>query len=398
MKNNRRVFTVTELNKYVKGMFNNDMILNNILLMGEVSNFKKHYSNNAYFTLKDENGAINVVIFKSYLYNIPFEIENGQKLILLGNITLYEQTGSYQMIAENAEPVGIGAFQFAFLQLKEKLDKEGYFDIKNKKVIPKYPKKIGIVTSNTGSVIHDFINIVTRRNKTIKIILASSKVQGVGASTSIKDSIEKLNDYGVDLIVVARGGGSIEDLWAYNEEITVKAIFSSKIPIISAVGHETDFTLSDFVADLRASTPSEAAELCSPNLSELKLEIENTFVFLDNNLKNKFKTEKNNLQNIYENFEIFDSKENKKIQDFFETLNFKINNKLKEEKVNSINLVDKLNLNNPTNILKKGFSITEFNKKRLVSINDVNNEDEIKIILNDGEIDAKVLKVRKNNG
>ncbi len=401
MKNkrmNRRVFTVTELNKYVKGIFENDMLLNSILLQGEISNYKENNSGHVYFSLKDEDSAINVIFFKHKIKNIPFKIENGMKVILLGSITLYEYTGSYQLIGENAEPVGKGAFQLAFEQLKEKLLAEGYFDEKYKKSIPTYPKTIGIVTSSTGAVVHDFINIVKRRNNTIKIILAPSKVQGLGASRTICDAIESLNGYGVDLIVVARGGGSIEDLWAYNEENTVKAIFNSEIPIISAVGHETDYTLSDFVADLRASTPSEAAELSVPNLHELLQSLKNKYDALNDNIENKVNNEKNQLLKSYEYICKFEQNEVSKILGIFNELNNIMVRKLDIEKNKQVNKIDKLNLSNPLNILNKGFSITEFDNKRLLSVKDVNNNDKVKIILKDGELDAKVLKVRKNNG
>ncbi len=394
----RRTFTVSEINKYVKGIIDSDILLSNILLKGEVSNLKKHYSNHMYFNLKDENSSINVVIFKSFLNNIPFEIENGQNIILLGSITLYEQTGNYQLIAENAEPVGKGAFQLAFEQLKDKLSKEGYFDKELKKDIPLYPKTIGIVTSSTGAVIHDFINIVTRRNKTVKIILAQSKVQGVGASKSIKEAIENLNSYGVDLIVVARGGGSIEDLWPYNDEVTIKAIYNSKIPVISAIGHETDFTLADFVADLRASTPSEAAELSVQKLYDLQLYLETKLNYLNNHLNNRINFERDNLYSNYKTIGKFEINESNKLIEKLNRLNFSIEKKLAYEQNKYSSFVDKLNLNNPINILNKGFSITEYKNKRLLSIKNVNTYDNIKVILKDGEIEANILKVREKNG
>ncbi len=397
-KANRRVFTVTELNKYVKGIFESDILLNSILLQGEVSNFKENNSGHIYFSLKDEESAINVIFFKYKAKNIPFKIENGMKVILMGSVTLYEYTGSYQLIGENAEPVGKGAFQLAFEQLKQKLFEEGYFDEKYKKVTPSYPKTIGVVTSSTGAVIHDFINIVNRRNNTVKIVLAPSKVQGLGASRTICSAIENLNKYGVDLIIVARGGGSIEDLWAYNEESTVKAIFNSKTPIVSAVGHETDYTLSDFVADLRASTPSEAAELSVPNLYELFEDTKNKFNSLNNIIENKINNERTNLLKSYEYIEKFEQQEVSKVIDVFNELNSIISKKLDFEKSKQLNQIDKLNLSNPLNILSKGFSIVEINNKRLLSVKDVNNNDKIKIILKDGELDAEVLKVRKNNG
>ncbi len=394
----RRTFTVSEVNKYVKGIFDNDVLLNNILIVGEISNYKKHYSNHGYFSLKDEESTINVVMFKSYFNKIPFEIENGQKVILLGEVTLYEQTGSYQIIAEQIEPVGKGAFQFAYEQLKEQLSEKGYFDSVHKKNIPLYPKTIGIVTSNTGAVVHDFINIVKRRNKTIKIILAPSKVQGLGASRTIKEAIENLNEYNVDLIIVARGGGSIEDLWCYNEEITVDAIFNSKIPIISAVGHETDFTLSDFTADLRASTPSEAAEISAPNLHEMKIFLENKLNILTNCFDNGILSKQNIVRISYNNLYNFKINETTKIKNIYDSLNIIMENKLDLEENKTSNYIEKLNLNNPINILNKGFSIVEHKNKRLLTVNSVNNEDEVKIILKDGVIDTKVLKVRNTYG
>ncbi len=392
----RRIFTVSEVNNYVKDTLDNEAILTSVLLKGEISNFKGSYSTNAYFTLKDENSSINVIIFKQYLNMIPFELDNGQSVILLGDVTLYTPTGAFQFICERVEILGKGAFQFAYEQLKIKLDEKGYFDNSKKLKLPLYPKTIGVVTSSTGAVIQDIINIVTRRNKTIKLILAPCQVQGIGASKSIKQGIEYLNEYNkVDLIIVARGGGSIEDLWAFNEEATVKAIFDSQIPIISAVGHETDFTLSDFVADLRASTPSEAAELSTPNHDELVKDIDTYYNLLSNIMNEKIFDYQEDIYNNYLNLNTFDIKNKYNVDSKHNMLNDFIDNALNEKiNLNIIN-INSLKAKNPVDILNKGYSVVKLNNKKVNSIEKINVNDDITISLKDGMLNASVNKIRK---
>ena len=256
----RQVFTVSQVNRYVKRMLEADALLAGVFIEGEISNFNAHSSGHLYFTLKDSNAAISGVMFKSHASGLSFKPTNGMKVIAFGQLSLYEKTGQYQIYVEIFEPAGVGGLQLAFRQLSEKLQAEGLFDDERKKALPLFAQTIAVITSPTGAVIHDIIKTVRGRNKATKIVLVPVKVQGEGAATELAHAIGLVNRWGMaDVIILGRGGGSIEDLWAFNEEILARAIAASKTPIISAVGHETDFTISDFVADYRAATPTAAA-------------------------------------------------------------------------------------------------------------------------------------------
>ena len=267
--------SVTELNKYIKGKFEEDEYFANVLVEGEISNYKHHYTGHLYFTLKDENSLIKCIMFKTYTGHLEFEPKDGMKVMILGSVSVFERDGTYQLYAKAMKPLGmVGDLRAAYEELKQKLEKEGLFDEEHKKKIPTYPKVIGVLTSNTGAVIRDIINVSTRRNPNVVIRLFPVPVQGEGAAEKIAKGIEFMNEQKLaDVLILARGGGSLEDLWPFNEEVVARAIYESELPIISAVGHETDFTISDFVADLRAPTPSAAAELAVPDIEELKLKI-----------------------------------------------------------------------------------------------------------------------------
>lgn len=268
--------TVTKLNSYVKALLDNDELLNNIYIKGEISNLKKHYTGHYYFTLKDKNSLVKCVMFKTYTSFLNFEPEDGMNVVILGTVAVFERDGIYQIYAKGMEQDGMGALYAAYEELKAKLEAEGLFEDKYKKRIPFIPKAIGVITSKTGAVIRDIINVTTRRFPGVHIKLYPASVQGKGAAETIVKGIKFFNEQkNVDVIIVARGGGSLEDLWPFNEEITARAIFESEIPIISAVGHETDFSISDFVADLRAPTPSAAGELAVPDLNEVKWKLNN---------------------------------------------------------------------------------------------------------------------------
>lgn len=267
---NRKVFKVSEINRYIKSLLEEDVILQNLFIEGEISNFKHHSSGHMYFTLKDKYAAIQCVMFKTYAMELAFEPENGMKVVAWGRASLYEKTGQYQLYLEYLEPAGKGALYLAFEQIKERLLKEGLFDASRKKEIPAYPKTIAIITSPTGAAIWDLISVSQRRNPLVKLALWPVLVQGPMAAGEIADTIDKVNAWGkADVIIVGRGGGSLEDLWAFNEEKVARAIYHSKTPVISAVGHETDFTIADFVADRRAPTPSAAAEIAVPELAKM---------------------------------------------------------------------------------------------------------------------------------
>ncbi|MDH5560865.1 MAG: exodeoxyribonuclease VII large subunit [Deltaproteobacteria bacterium] len=268
MAPDRKSFSVTELTRNIKSLLED--CFGSIVVTGEISNLSRPASGHLYFNLKDEKSQIAAVIFRGQASKIPFDLENGMEVLLLGRVSVYEPRGTYQIIAESAEPLGVGSLQLAFDQLKVKLEKEGLFDPALKKPLPRYPKKIGIITSPTGAAIQDMLKVLNRRWPGLEILIDPVSVQGESSSFEIAKAIDRLQGYPeLDLIILGRGGGSIEDLWAFNEERVARAVFKSKIPIISAVGHETDFTICDFTADLRAPTPSAAAELAVPVKSEL---------------------------------------------------------------------------------------------------------------------------------
>ena len=266
--------TVTDLNKYIKEKISDDEYLNSVLVKGEISNFKRHYTGHLYFTLKDENCLIKCVMFKNYAEKLNFSPKDGNKVIVFGTVSVYERDGVYQIYTKAMEEDGVGDLYQKFQELKQKLEKEGFFDQENKMPIPKMPKVIGVLTSKTGSVVKDIINVSTRRNPNVVLRIYPVPVQGEGAAQKIANAIEYMKRNKLaDVLILARGGGSLEDLWPFNEEIVAKAIYYSELPIISAVGHETDFTIADFVADLRAPTPSAAAELAVPNIVDIKEKI-----------------------------------------------------------------------------------------------------------------------------
>ena len=256
----RQVFTVTQVNRYVKRVIEADALMAGVFVEGEISNFNAHSSGHLYFTLKDAGAAISGVMFKSHTGHLNFEPRNGMKVIAFGQLSLYEKTGQYQIYVEIFEPAGVGGLQLAFRQLSEKLQNEGLFDETRKRPLPQFAKCVAIITSPTGAVVHDMTRTIRQRNRGIKVVLVPAKVQGEGAATDLVQAIKSVNAWGgADVIILGRGGGSMEDLWAFNEEILARAIGASKVPIISAVGHETDFTIADFVADHRAATPTAAA-------------------------------------------------------------------------------------------------------------------------------------------
>ena len=388
--------TVTELNLYIKDKFNKDEYLNNVLIKGEISNFKHHYTGHMYFTLKDENSLIKCIMFKSYTSNLNFVPRDGMKVIILGTVSVFERDGVYQIYCKGMREDGLGSLHVAYEELKAKLEKEGLFDQKYKKSIPKMPKCIGVLTSNTGAVIRDIINVSTRRNPNVHIRLLPVPVQGEGASVKIANAIKIMNERNLaDVIILARGGGSLEDLWPFNEEIVARAIFDSELPVISAVGHETDFSISDFVADLRAPTPSAAAELAVPNISDVLMKLDNYNFRYKNSLKKKIevmrlryekcmmhKAFKDPLQNIQDKYVYLDNI-NKSMQ-------LNMNNKIQSSRTKMVELITKLDNISPLKTLTRGYSIIEKNDIVVKSVNDLNIDDEINIRLIDGVSKARI--------
>ena len=389
--------TVTDLNKYIKNKIDDDEMLNNVLVKGEISNFKNHYTGHMYFTLKDENSLIKCVMFKTYTTNLNFMPKDGMKVIILGSVSVFERDGVYQIYAKAMKEDGLGSLYTAYEELKKKLEKEGLFDESHKQKIPFMPQTIGVLTSNTGAVIRDIINVSTRRNPNVHIRLYPVPVQGEGAAEKIAQGIKFMNENKLaDVLIVGRGGGSLEDLWPFNEEVVARAIYNSEIPVISAVGHETDFCIADFVADLRAPTPSAAAELAVANVEDVKQTLEKFNNRYKLALKKKvelMKLEyekcmtrqvfKNPTQKINEQYMLID------IQ--IKNLQNAIQNKIREEKTKFVKQASKLDTLSPLKTLTRGYSIVTQKDRIISSIKDVNKDENIKIRMSDGNIDAKVI-------
>lgn len=390
--------TVTDLNKYIKGRIDNDEMLNNVLVKGEISNFKNHYTGHMYFTLKDENSLIKCVMFKTYTTHLSFMPKDGMKVIILGGVSVFERDGVYQIYAKAMKEDGLGDLYVAYEELKNKLSNEGLFDEKYKKPIPFMPKTIGVLTSNTGAVIRDIINVSTRRNPNVNIRLYPVPVQGSGAGEKIAEGIEFMNKNKLaDVLIIGRGGGSIEDLWPFNEEIVARAIFNSKIPIISAVGHETDFTIADFVADLRAPTPSAAAELAVANIDDVR---ENLRAY-NNRYKVSLKKKIELMKMSYEKCMTRQAFKNptQKINEQYMLIDMKVKSlqnsillKIKEDKTKFVKEVAKLDALSPLKTLTRGYSIISKQDGRIAKeVRDLSQGEKVSIRLSDGSVDAQVL-------
>ncbi len=390
--------SVTELNSYIKNKFEDDEYLNNVLVKGEISNFKHHYTGHMYFTLKDENSLIKCIMFKSYTTTLNFIPKDGLKVRILGSVSVFERDGVYQIYVKAMDLAGEGDLHAEFEKLKAKLEKEGLFDKEHKKQIPFMPKSIGVLSASTGAVIRDIINVSTRRNPNVYIKLLPVPVQGQGAAEKIAKAIETMNEQKLaDVIILARGGGSLEDLWPFNEEIVARAIYNSELPIISAVGHETDFTIADFVSDLRAPTPSAAAELAVPNINELEIKLKT----YQNRFKNalikklefmRLRYEKcmtrsvftNPMQKINENYMLLD-KQVKKMENSILLI-------IKENKTYMVEWITKLDALSPLKTLTRGYAIISMqdDKKIIKSVKDLKEGDKVSLKLTDGEKQAKI--------
>ena len=390
--------TVTQLNKYLKDRFDEDENLNAILVKGEISNFKNHYTGHLYFTLKDENSLIKCIMFKSYAERLAFKPKDGMQVMVFGSVSVFERDGVYQIYCKAMEEDGIGDLYIKYEELKKKLEEEGLFDKKYKKSIPFMPKIVGVLTSQTGSVIKDIINVSTRRNPNVYIRLLPVPVQGEGAAAKIADAIKLMNDEKLaDVIILARGGGSLEDLWPFNEEIVARAIFRSELPVISAVGHETDFSISDFVADLRAPTPSAAAELAVPNVYDVKENLNKynnrLAVALNKKLElSKLKYEKVLSLKVLKEPLLRIQDEYIKLDNNIKLLYDKTMEKYKEANNKFINLVSKLDSLGPLKTLTRGYSIVQKNNKIIKSVNELKKGDKVDIRLLDGNVSAIIDK------
>ena len=415
---NDKYITISQLTRYIKYKIDNDVNLNEVFIKGEISNFKAHSRGHYYFTIKDEGSRINAVMFATATKKLQFTPEDGMKVLVTGKISVFEANGGYQIYVSDMLEDGVGNLYIAYEQLKKKLEAEGLFDERLKKPIPKIPKRVGVVTAPTGAAIKDIISTIKRRWPLTEIYLFPSLVQGELAKDDIVKQIEKADTYNLDTLIVGRGGGSIEDLWPFNEEIVARAIFACNTPVISAVGHEIDFTIADFVADLRAPTPTGAAEMAVPQLNDMINYLNQVKIRLNNTITNKLKISKNKLNEIT-NRNIF-----KNPRTIYETKEMIFSNTLERLKFNLINLtnikekellkvknsyilknpyqlldkksnkylqvISKLETLSPLLTLKRGYTMTKVNDKVVKSSKDLKSGDNITIDFTDGNVEAVV--------
>lgn len=394
-----KVYSVSQINLYIKDMFLRDYALNNIYIKGEVSNCKYHTSGHIYFTLKDERGQMAAVMFAGQRRGLKFRLSEGQSVIVLGSISVYERDGKYQLYAREILLDGAGVLYQKFEELKKNLEKEGLFLKEHKKQIPPYPKKIGIVTAKTGAAIQDIINIISRRNPYVQLILYPALVQGEEAPGSIVRGIEVLDKMDLDTMIVGRGGGSIEDLWAFNEEIVARAIYECHTPVISAVGHETDTTIADFVSDLRAPTPSAAAELATGNIKDLLTKIYDYNITLNYCLNRKIslyrsllEQKKIKLEHISPIYQVRQKRQN--LMDYEEKLTAIMAHIIEKKRHALAIYIEKLNGLSPVTKLNKGYALISDEKGYIInSAKKIKEDDIIKVSMVDGDILSRVKNV-----
>lgn len=399
---NTKPLKVSEVNQYIKRVIAGDWLLSNIRVEGEISNFKHHYSGHMYFSLKDERGKLKCVMFKNDNRHINFDIKDGLNVICNGYISVYEREGDYQLYVKEIEKSGIGNLYIAFEELKRKLEREGLFDEENKKPLPTFPMKIGIVTSSTGAAIKDIITVIKRRFPLADMIIYPVLVQGPQAPFEICKGLESLDKRGdIDVIITGRGGGSIEELFAFNDEKVARTIYNMDTPVISAVGHETDFTIADFVADLRAPTPSAAAELATPEREKLIEDLQGKFVRLSNSYRYLLNDHNVRLMYIKRSLDFYNplyqlQEKIQELDDLFKRLNQVLDRKIEYEKNRLSNLINKLNLLNPTTSLDRGYSILlDKDGNMITTIASVADKDELRLLLKDGIIHVKVVNICK---
>ncbi len=394
-----QALSVTELNLYIKRIFDSDRTLNAVTVKGEISNFTNHRSGHLYFSLKDEEGQIKAVMFRSAAARLKFIPENGMRVIIHGSVTVYQRDGSYQLYANSIEPDGIGALYLAYEQLKEKLCSEGLFDESHKQPLPAFPERVGVITSPTGAAVRDIINVTGRRFPLAKIYLYPALVQGDGAAESMIKALEYFEDSRLcDVIIIGRGGGSIEDLWAFNNEILARKIYDAKTPIISAVGHETDFTICDFVADHRAPTPSAAAEIAVPDIRELVMTVYDLGERAVNGLTRVAERKREKFLNLYELLKDRASEltVNKKrdLEKINDSLYVGIDRSLKECRNRLVINSEKLNSLSPLSVLSRGYAVLQKGDKIIRDIEEISVGDNLSLTLTNGTATAQIIEKR----
>ena len=419
--NNDKYLTITAITRYLKYKLDSDEHLKNVFLKGEISNFKAHSTGHLYFSLKDETSKINAIMFSANAKKLKFHPPDGSKVLLVGRISVYEATGNYQIYVEDMIEDGVGNLYIAYEKLKAELAKEGLFDDSHKKKIPKIPSKVGIITAPTGAAIKDIISTIRRRFPLCETILFPSLVQGENAAVDIVKNIKLADTYDLDVLIVGRGGGSIEDLWPFNEEIVARAIYEANVPIISAVGHEVDFTIADFVSDLRAPTPTGAAELAVPNQTDVLKHIEQLRIRANENIYKKINYQKLYLDSLKNSFVIkspmimYENKKQKldmnleKIKNLINNIlevrkskfnllksNYLLNNPneiYKHQQIRLENIIDKLNIINPLNTLKRGYTLTYSNDNIVKDIKDIKVGNVIKTRFTNGTVESTVTNI-----
>ena len=398
MNTNNRYITITQLNRYLKSIFDGDNNLKQVFIKGEISNCKLHTRGHLYFTLKDETSRINALMFASNVCGLKFKPADGTKVLVVGRVSVYETTGNYQIYGTDMIEDGIGNLYVAFEELKKKLASEGLFDKEHKKKIPRIPKKIGIVTASTGAAIKDILTTIKRRFPVCETILFPSLVQGSDAAKDIVKNIKLANTYDIDTLIVGRGGGSIEDLWPFNEEIVARAIYESKVPVISAVGHEIDFSISDFVADLRAPTPTAAAELAVPDINTIVSYLNTVRTRAYNGVNQLIINNQLLITKIKDSYvlthpmALFERKE-QKLDTLIDKLNKEITIILDKQDIKLKHIISSLQVLNPLNTLNRGYAIIRKDNKVISSVKKIKKDDEVIINLKDGIITSKVIKV-----
>ncbi|MBI5214897.1 MAG: exodeoxyribonuclease VII large subunit [Ignavibacteriae bacterium] len=389
-----QVISVGELTRRIKSVLETDF--SKVSISGEISNFKRHSSGHLYFTLKDESAQISAVMWRSRAANLFFSPQDGMKVVARGSITVYEPRGNYQIDCISLQPLGIGELQLAFEKLKQKLAAEGLFEQENKKPIPHYPERIGIVTSPTGAALQDMLNIISRRFPSVEVILFPVKVQGTGASEEIAEAIKDFNTFGeIDVLIVGRGGGSLEDLWAFNEEVVARAIFASKIPVVSAVGHEIDFTIADFVADLRAPTPSAAAELVVPNKNELAENIINYYYSLEQYLGDTIQSHRETIESLLKSYAFNRPLDllrqySQRSDELRNTLERTISHRFTFVKQHLDSIHHRLASVDPHQVLKRGYAMVQKDGRVISNASALQLNDEVEMQFHDGRISATV--------
>ena len=401
MQENKNIYSVKQVNFYIKRMFEDDFILHNIYVKGEVSNCKYHYSGHIYFSLKDESGVISAVMFASNAAGLKFRLTDGMQVVVYGSVTVYERDGKYQLYARRIENDGQGNLYRQFEELKQRLADSGMFEAIYKKPVPRFSMKIGVVTAETGAVIRDIYNVASRRNPYAQIYLYPAKVQGTDAAATICAGIKTLDKMGLDTIIIGRGGGSIEDLWAFNEESVARAIFEAQTPIISAVGHETDFTIADFAADLRAPTPSAAAELAVFDYARFLEDLQNFRFRLIQNMNHKLRQYQSLLQGYSLNMERLSPQNQveqkiRHLMDQENKLDTLMKNRIAASRERLIFLSERLSGLSPLKRLSEGYAfVSDENGKTIKSVEQVSAKDPILVQLADGEIKAEAISVSK---